>query len=109
MLDAHQLLWTQIAAGVCLLIFGGLLFNLIRMRSRMHATERWNRVEGVITVAEAQQPGSHVSNDMNDATPVIRYRYRVDGQDLESDRIRIGGQPLTTRVLAGRLVARYPV
>ena len=29
MLDAHQLLWTQIAAGVCLLITGGMLFNLI--------------------------------------------------------------------------------
>ena len=30
MLDAHQLLWTQIAAGVCLLIFAAQLISDIR-------------------------------------------------------------------------------
>jgi hypothetical protein len=75
----------------------------------MQATETWNKAEGVITVSEVRQPPAHVSDDQNDAAPVIRYRYRADGQDLESDRIRIGGQPLTTRVLAARLVAGYPV
>jgi hypothetical protein len=109
MLDAHQLLWTQIAAGVCLLIFGGMLFNLLRLRGQMQAASNWDKIEGVIIVSEVEQPPAHVSDDLNDATPVIRYRYRAGGQDLESDRIRIGGQPLTTRVLAGRLVARYPV
>lgn len=109
MLDAHQLLWTQIAAGVCLLIFGGLLLNLVRMRSRMQAAGNWNRVEGVIIASEVEQPPTHVSDDLNDASPVIRYRYRVDGRDLESDQVGIGGQPMTTRVLAGRQVARYPV
>lgn len=109
MLDAQQLLWTQIAAGVCLLIFGGMLFNLLRLRGKMQAASNWDKVEGVITVAKVEQPPSHVSDDLNDATPVIRYRYRVGGRDLESDQIRIGGEPLTTRVLAGRLIARYPV
>jgi hypothetical protein len=109
MLDAHQLLWTQIAAGVCLLIFGGMLFNLRRMRSQMQAAKNWDKVEGVITVSEVDQPSAHVSDDLNDATPIVRYNYRAGGQDLESDRIAIGGQPLTTRVLAGKLVARYPV
>jgi hypothetical protein len=109
MLDAHQLLWTQIAAGVCLLIFGGMLFGLVRLRSKMQAAGAWNRIEGVIIASGVEQPPSHVSDDLNDATPVIRYRYRADGQDHESDQIRIGGQPMTTRVLAGRLVARYPV
>jgi Protein of unknown function (DUF3592) len=109
MLDAHQLLWTQIAAGVCLLIFAGMLFNLRRMRSQMQAAKNWDKVEGVITVSEVDQPSAHVSDDLNDATPIVRYRYRAGGQDLESDRITIGGQPLTTRVLAGKLVARYPV
>jgi hypothetical protein len=46
---------------------------------------------------------------LNDASPIIGYRYRAAGQDFESNRIRIGGQPMTTRVLAGRLIARYPV
>jgi Protein of unknown function (DUF3592) len=109
MLDAHQLLWTQIAAGICLLIFGGLLFNLLRMRGQMRAAGSWNKIEGVIIASGVDQPPSHVSDDLNDATPVIRYRYRADGQDLESDQVRIGGQPMTTRVLAGRQVARYPV
>ena len=109
MLDAHQLLWTQIGAGVCLLIFGGMLFNLFRMRSQLQAARNWNKVEGVITVSRVEQPSEHVSDDLNDASPIVRYRYRAGGQDLESDRIAIGGQPMMTRVLAGKLVGRYPV
>jgi hypothetical protein len=109
MLDAHQLLWTQIAAGVCLLITGGMLFNLIRMRDQMQAARNWHKIEGVITVSEVDQPPAHVSDDLDDATPIIRYRYRAGGQELESDQVAIGGQPLMTRVLAGKLVGRYPV
>src|ERR1700732_2768923 len=109
MLDAHQLLWTQIAAGVCTLIFAGLLFNMFRMRSRMQAAGNWDGVEGVLTVSKVDQPPTHVSDDLNDATPIIHYRYRVGGQDIEGDRISVGGTPLTTRVLALRAVARYPV
>jgi len=109
MLDAQQLLWTQIAAGVCLLIFGGQLFNLVRMRGRMQAARNWSKIEGVITVSMVDQPPQHASDDLNDATPIIRYRYRAGGQDLESDQIAIGGQPMMTRVLAGKFVGRYPV
>jgi hypothetical protein len=109
MLDAQHLLWTQIAAGVCLLIFSGLLFNLVRPRGQMKAASNWDRIEGVIIASGVEQPVSHVSDDLNDATPVIRYRYRAGGQDHEGDQVRIDGQPMTTRVLAGRLVARYPV
>jgi hypothetical protein len=109
MLDARQLLWTQFAAGVCLLVFGGLLCSLLRLRSQMKAAINWNRVEGVIIASGVEQPPSHMSDDLNDASPSIRYRYRVNGQDLESDQVRIGGQPMTTRVLAARMVARYPL
>ncbi len=109
MLDAHQLLWTQIAEGVCLLIFGGFLSGLLRTRRQMQAARNWTTTEGVIIASGVEQPPSHVSDDLNDATPVIRYRYRADGRDLESDQVRIGGQPMTTRVLAARQVARYPV
>jgi len=109
MLDAHQLLWTQIAAGVCLLNFAGLLYNLVRSRQRMQAARNWDRVEGIVTASEVEQPASHVSDDLNDATPIIRYRYRAGSQDIEGDQVQIGGLPLTTRVLAARLIARYPV
>jgi len=109
MLDAHQLLWTQIAASVCLLIFGGMLFNMFRMRSRMQAAGNWDKIEGVVTVSKVDQPPVHVSDDLNDATPIVHFRYRAGGQEIEGDGIRVGGAPLTTRVLALRTVARYPV
>jgi hypothetical protein len=75
----------------------------------MHRARNWDKVEGVITASEVDQPASHLSDDLNDATPIIRYRYRAGGKDLDGDRVQIGGLPLTTRVLAGRLIARYPV
>jgi hypothetical protein len=109
MLDAHQLLWTQIAGGICLLIFGAMLFSLFRLRSQILAASRWDKTEGVIIVSRVEQPPSHLSDDLNDASPVVRYRYRAGGQEIESDRIGVGGQPLTTRVLAGRQIARFPV
>jgi hypothetical protein len=109
MLDPQHLFWTQIAAGVCLLIFAGQLFNLFRMRSQMRAVANWGLVEGIITVSRVDQPPSHVSDDLDDASPVIRYRYHAAGQDLESDRIMSGETPLMTRVLALRQAARYPV
>jgi hypothetical protein len=109
MLDAQQLLWTQIAAGVCLLILGALLFNLMRMRGHMQAARNWDKIEGVITVSRVDQPPQHASDDLNDATPIIRYRYRAGGQDLEGDQLAIGGQAMMTRVLAAKLVGRYPV
>lgn len=109
MLDAQHLLWTKIAAGVCLLIFVGQLFNLFKMRSQMLMAASWDVVEGVITVSRVDQPASHMSDDLDDASPVIRYRYHVGGKDLESDRIISGGTPLMPRVLALRQAARYPV
>jgi hypothetical protein len=108
MLDAHQLLWTQIAAGICALNFAGLLLRLYRLRDETQAARKWDKVEGVIIASNVDQP-SHTSDDLDDATPVIRYRYRVDGRDLEGDRIRIGGIPMTTRVLAMQQAARYPL
>jgi hypothetical protein len=109
MLDAHQLLWTQIAAGVCLLNFAGLLFRLVRLRRETQTAGKWDKIEGVIIASEVDQPPSHVSDDQDDATPVIRYRYRIDGSDLEGDRVRVGGVPMTTRLLAMQQVARYPL
>jgi hypothetical protein len=48
MLDAHQLLWTQIAAGVCLLNFAGLLFRLVRLRGQTRSASKWSKVDGII-------------------------------------------------------------
>ena len=100
MLDAHQLLWTQIAAGVCLLIFGGLLFNLLRLRGQMQAARKWNRVEGIIAASEVKQPSSHVSDDLNDASPVILEFGPDEWPPPSSGRVepcRVGGEPTSGR------------
>lgn len=109
MLDANQLFWTEIAAAVCLLIFCALLVNLLRLRAKIKGAASWNKVAGEIVVSKVDQPESHVSDDLNDATPIVRYRYISGGQPFEGDQIKIGGQAMTTRVLAGKLVGRYPV
>jgi hypothetical protein len=109
MLNAQQLMWTQIAAGIAVLLFGLTLFNLIRMRGRMVAARSWDKVEGIITVSRVDQPATHASDDRNDAKPIIRYRYQAGGQELESDKVFVGGSVITTRVLAAKLIGRYPV
>ncbi|MGY4509935.1 hypothetical protein ACVIN2_003389 [Bradyrhizobium sp. USDA 3650] len=109
MLNAQQLMWTQIAAGIAVLLFGLTLFNLIRMRGRMVAARSWDKVEGIITVSQVDQPATHSSDDRNDAKPIIRYRYQAGGQELEGDKVFVGGTVITTRVLAAKLTGRYPV
>ena len=109
MLNAQQLMWTQIAAGIAALLFGLTLFNLVRMRGRMLAARNWDKVEGIITVSRVDQPTAHASDDRNDAKPIIRYRYQAGGQELESDKVFVGGSVITTRVLAAKLIGRYPV
>jgi len=109
MLDASQLFYTQIAAGVCLLIFAGLAYNLLRLRRQMEASKAWIKSDGDIVASEAKIPLSHTSDDQDDVDAVIRYRYRVGGQIHESDCIKFGGQPMMSRAFAEALVAKYPV
>ena len=109
MLDATQLLWTQIAAGVCLLIFAGLAYNLLRLRRQIEASKAWIKTDGDIVASEAKIPMSHTSDDQDDVDAVIRYSYRIDGQTHESDRIKFGGGAMMSRASAEALVARYPV
>ncbi|WP_035665387.1 DUF3592 domain-containing protein [Bradyrhizobium sp. Ec3.3] len=108
-MDSTQLLWTQIGAGICTLMFGGMLFNLLRLRGRIQAATSWIAVEGVIIASDVKAPSAYVSDDLDDATPLVRYRYRVGGREFESDRTRIGGTAMTTRTLAMRQAAQYPV
>jgi hypothetical protein len=86
-----------------------MLFNLIRLRGRIGAAADWPPVEGVIIASGVDAPAAHVSDDLNDASAIVRYRYRVGGRQFEGDRTRIGGEALTTRMLATRMAARYPV
>lgn len=109
MLDASQLLYTQIAAGVCLLIFAGLAYNLLRLRRQMEASKAWIKSDGNIVASEAKIPLSHTSDDQDDVDAFIRYRYLVGGQMHESGCIKFGGQSMMSRAFADTLVAKYPV
>jgi hypothetical protein len=109
MLDANQLLYTQIAVAVCLLIFAGFAYNLLRLRRQMKASSAWIKSEGNIIASEAKIPLSHTSDDQDDVDAFIRYRFVVGGQTHESGRIKFGGQPMMSRALADALVAKYPV
>lgn len=109
MLDASRLLYTQIAAGVCVLIFASLAYNLLRLRRQMAASKTWIKAEGEIIASEAKIPLSHVSDDQDDVNAVIRYRYRVGGQTHESEAIKFGGQAAMSRAFAEPLVAKYPI
>lgn len=63
--------------------------------------------EGRVTVSElASRPGIKGRTYW---TPVVRYRYPVEGRDYESDRIHLGGWNLTDRESAEAEVARFPV
>lgn len=109
MLDAQGLMWTQIAAGISALLFGLMLFNLVRMRGQMQAARSWDKVEGIVTVSTVDQPATHASDDRNDAKPIIRYRYHAGVEELEGDKIFVGGIAMTTKALAIKLTGRYPV
>ena len=108
MLDASQLLYTQIAAGVCLLIAAGFLYDMLRVRRAMEASKAWVKVEGDIVRSEAKIPPSHMFDDQSDVDPVILYRYRVGDQAHQSERVKFGGQASLTRAMAETLVAKYP-
>ena len=108
MLDASQLLYTQIAALVCLLISAGFLYDMLRVRRAMEASKAWVKVEGDIVRSEAKIPPSHTSDDQSDVDPVVLYRYRVGDQIHQGGRVKFGGQPSLSRAMAETLVAKYP-
>lgn len=109
MLDASQLLWTRIGAGACLLLAAGFFSNFLRLRGSARAAKGWRRVEGEIIASGVDLPPTHTSDDATDARAVIRYRYRVGGAVHEGDRIGFGGATPTTRMMAAKHAAHYPI
>lgn len=109
MLDASQLLWTRVGAAVGLLLAAGFLYNFLRLRGTARAAQGWSRVEGEIIASGVDLPPTHTSDDATDAAAVIRYRYHAGGTLHEGDRIGFGGPTLTTRMIAAKHAARYPI
>jgi hypothetical protein len=108
-MDATQLMWTQIAAGVVLLLFAGSLWNLLRLRAQMRASKSWGKTEGEIVVSELKIPATHRSDDDDDVRALIHYRYSVGTETFKSECIKLGGQTAMARADAQALVAKYPI
>jgi len=108
MLTGSALIWTYVAAGFCVFMVANLLYAIWRGRNQVAAGKTWARTPGEVIESKVDAAGSHTSDDDSDCTPVVRYRYTVNGKSYESDRIVFGGQPDTTKLLAEKLVAKYP-
>jgi hypothetical protein len=108
MLTASALLWTRIAAGVCLLIVVNLVYSLWKMQNQVAAGKVWSKTSGRIAASSTSRPDVDSSADSTDSTVEIRYQYRVGEKDFESKRIKFGGHAGMTQIDAAALVARYP-
>ena len=72
------------------------------METQEHKDGRWREVTGTILHSE-------VRFDWEFYTPVVRYRYVVDGLSYESDTIAVGMVQYNWRGPAERTVEKYPV
>lgn len=109
MLDPTQLFWTRIAAVAVLIVFVGMLFGLMRQRSRRNSSANWMKTTGDILVSKVELPQTHTSDDQPDARAVVRYRYGVGTETYESENVSFGGQVPILRAHADALVAKYPI
>jgi hypothetical protein len=108
-LDSTQLIWTWIAGILFGLLFVGFARSFIVTRKRIAASKSWIKVTGEIIQSEVKLPQTHTSDDNDDARPVIRYRYRAGGEDIEGHRLALGAGGPMARVFAEQLVAKYPL
>jgi hypothetical protein len=109
MLTATALLWTRIIAGVCVFIAAGLIRALWQRKNEVARGKNWPATGAEIIHSEAEIPPTRISEEEPDCRVNIRYRYRVDGKDYESDRLRFGGPAAMMQEAAEALVARYLV
>jgi Protein of unknown function (DUF3592) len=109
MLTASALLWTRIAAGVCLFLVANFVTALWKLKRQVGAGKFWSKASGKIVAATVSRPQVIASDDNDDDNTVeIRYRYRVGDKDFESTRVKFGGHAAMSQIAADQLVARYP-
>lgn len=108
-LDSTQLLWTWIVGAFFALLFMGFLRSFLATRAQIAAARAWPKVEGEIIQSEVRLPQAHTSDEESDARPLIRYRYRIGGEDHEGRSLALGAGGPMEHALAADLVAKYPV
>jgi Protein of unknown function (DUF3592) len=108
MLTGSALTWTYVATAISLIAWANLVFTIWRGRNQVAAGKIWARTAAEIIESEVEVAGSHCSDEVPDCAPRVRYRYSVAGKTYEGDRIRFGSRSDTTRMLAERIIAKYP-
>ena len=97
--------------GVLLLIGVAGYFGIRVAESRVHATARWPSVTGHIVTSEVST-ATVKTGPVRRTSPIakIRYAYSVNGQDLQSDGLRVVPMLHTTpEGTPEEIVDRYPV
>jgi len=108
MLTASALLWTRIAAGVCLFVVANLAYGLWRSGRQVSAGRGWPRTAGKIIVSKVSHSAIVSSEERANSSVDLRYSYRVAGKDYEAARVRFGGRASLTSMAADAMAARYP-
>lgn len=109
MLTGSALTWTYVGAAFSLFMVANLVYAIWLGRRQAAGGRAWASAPGEILVSGVDPAGSHTSDDSADCVAAVRYRYAVAGRVYEGERIRFGGRTNTTRLIAERTVARYPV
>jgi hypothetical protein len=83
----------------------GIVINAIRQMSRAGASRNWFTTNGQVVYSSI-----HQESDGPYFVPVVKYRYRVEGQEYESSRIRFTWSGESTyRWTTSEVVNKYPV
>mgnify|MGYP000179787126 CR=1 FL=1 len=83
----------------------GIVINAVRQMSRAGASRNWFTTNGQIVDSSV-----HQESDSPYFVPVVKYKYRVEGQEYESSRIRFTWTGENTSPwTASKVVNKYPV
>ena len=107
--DVFNLPLRLIAVAVLALGGIGLIVRDIRGRRR-DAVWRWPTAIAVIERGwiEEEEREDRLGEATFAYVPVLRYRYRVDGEEFEGANIGVDDRPQPTPEAARRIIARYP-
>ena len=83
----------------------GIVINAVRQMSRAEASRNWFTTNGQVVYSSV-----HQESDGPYSVPVVKYRYRVEGQEYESSRIRFTWTGESTYPwTASKVVNKYSV
>lgn len=116
-LAADARLTFQLSAYMCLAAFGALgAWTAVAAAlafDRGRASHRWPRTDGVVVASSVLEQTAPNSSRFPSSggfvySPVVEYRYTVDGREYRGHQVRFGGVPAGSHGEAQRVVEAYP-